>query len=64
MSILLLSLHLGGGISGIIACMMFVWSNGWKARLYKTQWDYRFTGVVFALIAVLAIAAGWYQSRG
>lgn len=63
MSILSLSLYLGGGISGIIACMMFVWSNGWKARLYRTQWDYRFTGGVFALIAVLAIAAGWYQSR-
>ena len=62
MSTLSLSLYLGGGILFIMACMMFVWSKSWRARLYRTQWDYRFTGSVFLLFAVLAIAAGWYIS--
>jgi hypothetical protein len=62
MSLLSFSLYLGGGLSGIAACSMFALSYSWKARLYRTQWDYRFTAVVFILIAVAAICAGWFGS--
>jgi hypothetical protein len=63
MSNLSLSLYLGGGLFGILACSMFALSYSWKARLYKTQWDYRFTGLVFTLLAGLAMGAGWLGSR-
>lgn len=55
--------YLGGGLFGLLACLLFVLSFGWRARLFKTQWDYRFTGLVFVVLAVLAFGAGWYQSR-
>ena len=63
MSIFSVCLYLGGGLSGLLAGSMFGLSYGWKARLFKTQWDYRFTGIVFALLAAIAIGAGWYVAR-
>ena len=58
----LLCLYLGGGLSGLLAGSMFGLSDGWKARLFEIRWDYRFTGLVFALLAAIAIGAGWYRA--
>ncbi len=63
MSPLPISLYLVGGLCGLLAAGMFALSFGWKARFYSTQWDYRFTSIVFALFAAAAIGAGVYASR-
>jgi hypothetical protein len=49
--------------SSILAGLMVALSYGWRARLYRNPWDYRFTGFVFALHSAAAIFAGWYESR-
>jgi hypothetical protein len=58
-----LALYLVGGLCCFLAALMLAWSFGWKARLYRIQWDYRFTSAVFALLAAVAVGAGLYASR-
>lgn len=56
-------LYLAGSLCCMAGAAMFGLSFGWKARLYRTQWDYRFTAVVFAVLAAVAVGTGWYASR-
>ena len=63
MSRLAILLYLASGLSAVLGVLMWVWSHGWKARLYRTQWDYRFTAAVFGAFAALALGAAWYVAR-
>jgi hypothetical protein len=63
MNPLAILLYLSSALSGALGVLMLVWSYGWKARLYRTQWDYRFTAAVFGVFAAVALGAAWYVAR-
>jgi hypothetical protein len=63
MNRLAILMSLSSGLCAALGVLMFAWSYGWKARLYRTQWDYRFTAVVFGLLAAVALGVAWYVAR-
>jgi hypothetical protein len=47
----------------ILAGVMVALSYGWRARFYRNPWDYRFTGLVFALLSAFGVFVGLHESR-